>query len=142
MVGRFWWPCFWVVLSYWSLFYGSTRSDWPSLSAEKHQFVSITFSSMDTFTKLYYLTVFKHFTSNFLLDYWSSWPPVSLVLVVDSHLLVGMGNWCCPSFWKIYFHHCKHVSPQICFPIANSLFIATCLSIYFFLNLPMPPPTK
>ncbi len=34
-----------------SLFYTSTQSDWPSLSAEKNRLVSITFSSKDTRTK-------------------------------------------------------------------------------------------
>ncbi len=35
-----------------SLFYASTRSDWPFVSAENNQFDSITFSSRDTWTQI------------------------------------------------------------------------------------------
>ncbi len=45
------------------------RPDWPTLSAENNGLSTcITFSSRDTLTiKMYYLTVFKHFVSIFLL---------------------------------------------------------------------------
>ncbi len=52
-----------------SLFYTSTRSDWPLISAEKNRFVPIPFSSRDTrtkdkvglfFLKMYYLTDLTH----------------------------------------------------------------------------------
>ncbi len=46
-----WWPPFlWIFILIESLFCNSTQYDWPPLSAEKNQFVSITFSSWDTRT--------------------------------------------------------------------------------------------
>ncbi len=52
MVGRFRGddPVFGISNPIGSLFYTSAQSDWPPLSAEKNQFVSITFSSRDTGT--------------------------------------------------------------------------------------------
>ncbi len=45
-------PVFVIVNPNLSLLHGATRSDWPPISAEKNQFVSITFCFTDTWSNL------------------------------------------------------------------------------------------
>ncbi len=94
-------------------------------------------------------TVFKHFASIFSLIVELVDTLFPLVLVVDHHLLGGGGNGklMLSILLKIIFHQCKYFSPQICFPISNSL-----SDIYFLSHIPFnlsfsptcpcPPPNN
>ncbi len=55
----------------------------------KNQFVSITFSSRDIWTKMYYLTIFKQFVSMFSFICGPNDPPLLLILDLFD-----------PSFWQ------------------------------------------
>ncbi len=99
-----------------SLFYASSQSDWHPLSAEKsslsllHLVPEILGPKVVLIsTKMFCLTVFKHFDINFLLDFRSSWPPFPWILdLFDSSCLQNL-----ISDWDQFLITCWTQLPKI-----------------------------
>ncbi len=108
-VPQWWTPVFVIVNLIWSLLYSATRSDRPPLSTEK---ISLCLSLLVPEICGHKVVKILHhlfpFCINFHLNFWSNWPPFSLLLdLIDPSFLQNFR-----SEWVHFFYHVPNLPTE------------------------------